>query len=844
MSTAKTILFANYAIANCGVHQYGHNLFDVLRESRRFEFVYAGITSLADLDDAVAKTACAALIVNHHPQTLSFVRIDAPRRYPVACIAVMHEMTKEEADCMSDGFFQYYVMGDPTLCTANRRVFATGRIIPAYENRSPLPEIVTIGSFGFSVGSKGFRRLVDVVQDEFDEAVIRINIPANGIIDKDATLAHEQLDRCRERLWKPGIRLVGSHEFMDAGKLLEFLASNTLNAFLYDYLPQAGISSAVDQAMTARRPLAITRSVMFRHLFDLKPPITIENASLREIIQNGIEPYRHLLTEWAPDRIRQRYESILEEIFLRKDQLSSNSNRRGSRHFEAPQGASGKRHMKFLIRVINGVKRRLTRYVWTPARYAWKWVTLNVLLLLGVKKPRGLYNRILDDRARIEYAGVIARLGQAVPGIMAKKIPRANIQQAFIFDAVKNFAAQFSKPRMLCIGSFEDTAAITLKKLGHSLMEIDPVINKLDLDAFTNLPTTKPGTYDIVFSTSVLEHVRDDEKFVRQMADLLAPGGVGILTCDFKEGYKIGDPVIDGDYRFYTKQDLSQRLLANLGDCELVDAPGWDCVAPDFELGGFKYTFATLAFRKRKERDFDVDWETLTPAEQARFFNQNGFLVIPGALTGKEVRQAVGEIKEHGLKGTTEDVWSAPFARRLVINDKLLSALKAIFGEGVRFFKAAYVESPPDSKHEISRQRKALHVDYGIGEPEGDFRNSAASWVNVAFYLTDLSAEHSPLWVVPGSNRDYSVVPASDHERFRAAAKMVLARAGDIVLFHSNTVHAASHNFSDETRHALFYSYRPAWAKPVGPVQEWPEAFIGSFPAEHRELLKGLNRGI
>jgi SAM-dependent methyltransferase len=836
------VLFANYAVANCGVHQYGQNLFDVLRESRRYDFIYAGIASLEDLDAAVAGTGSDVILVNHHPQTMPFIRVNGPRRYQVPCIAVMHELTKEEADGLGSNFLQYYVMGDPTLRTGNPRVFTTGRIIPAYNNHSPLPDVVTIGSFGFSVGSKGFRRVVDVVQEEFDEAVIKINIPANGIIDKDAALAREQLERCRQRLWKPGISLVGTHDFLDGSGLLEFLASNTLNAFLYDYLPRAGISSAVDQAMTARRPLAITRSVMFRHLFGLKPPITIEDASLTEIIRNGIEPYRHLLVEWAPDRIRQRYETILGQIMGQEDQHEPD--RKENQPSDAPQGASGARHMRYMQRILNGVRRRFDRYVWNPARYVGKWLAFKAQSLAGMHKPRSNYNRILDDRARIEYQEVIARLNRVVPDIITKKIARANIQQAFMLDAVEQFAGRFTNPRILCVGSFEDSAAVALKRLGHPLVEIDPAINKLDLNTFSHLPTTKPGSYDIVFSTSVLEHVRDDEKFVRQMANLLAPGGVGLLTCDFKEGYKIGDAVIDGDYRFYTKQDLSQRLLADLKDCELVDAPKWEGDAPDFELGGFKYTFATLAFGKREQPDFDVNWEAMTPADQARFFNENGFLVLPGALTKEEVQQAIAEIGTYGLKGTTEDVWRAPFARRLVTNHKLLPALKAIFGEDIRFFKAAYVETPPDRRAAIDQQRKALHVDYGIGEPEGDFRNSAASWVNVAFYLTDLSAEHSPLWVAPGSNREYAVVPASDLERFRKSAKMVLARAGDVVIFHSNTVHAASHNFSNETRHALFYSYRPGWAKAVGPVQEWPDEFLNSFSAEHRALLKGLNRGL
>jgi hypothetical protein len=230
--------------------------------------------------------------------------------------------------------------------------------------------------------------------------------------------------------------------------------------------------------------------------------------------------------------------------------------------------------------------------------------------------------------------------------------------------------------------------------------------------------------------------------------------------------------------------------------------------------------------------------------EQARFFDQNGFLVIPAALSQDEVKEAIEQIGRFGFKDTTEEIWGAPFTSRLVTNRKLLSVLRAIFGKDIRFFKGAYVESPPERRGASQRLRKALHVDYGIGESEGDLRNSAASWVNVAFYLTDLTRAHSPLWVVPGSNRTYGVVPEGNFEHLQDQAKMVLARAGDAVLFHGNTVHAGSHNFSTETRHALFFSYRPAWAKPAGPVPDWPESFVLRFAAEHRGLLKDLNVGL
>lgn len=844
MIDSSKVLFVNFAVSNCGVHQYGENLFSVLALSKKLNFEYADIRSLQDFDLAVERSEFAAVVVNYHPQTLPFIQVDMPRRFAIPCIAVMHEMTQSEADSMPRGIFQYYVMGDPTLRQNNEYVFSTGRIIPLYENETSPPETVTIGSFGFSVGSKGFQRLVDSVQEEFDEAIIRINIPANGIVDQDGLEARRQIDLCRARLWKPGIEFKATHEFFDKTQLMDFLATNTLNAFLYDYIPKAGISSATDHAMAARRPIAITRSIMFRHLHDLDPAITIENRRLKEIILSGTRPYDHLLDEWSPERICLRYEEIIEEVSCRKDRVilaeTASLRKTPQRNFLG----TGKGIMTLILRIVRAIWRRSMLYVVRPLIFSMKSVALNLLILLRVTRPRSRFNRILDDSARIEYARTIWRLTELTPEVMAKKIPRANIQQAFIFDAVKSFAGTFASPKILCIGSFEDSAAISLKKVGYVIEEIDPVINQLDLNGFYHLPTTERGTYDIIFSTSVLEHVQDDERFMTQMADLLAPGGVGILTCDFKEGYKVGDPVIGGDYRFYTKLDLLQRILGKLNDCTLVDAPQWDCSSPDFDLGGFKYTFATFVFRKSSNPDFSVPWDKLSITDQANFFDENGFLVIPAALSQSEVRQAIEEIRQFGLRGTTEDIWKAPFASQLVTNRKLLSALTAIFGKDIRFFKGAYVESPPENGGADRQLRKALHVDYGIGEPEDDLRNSAASWVNVAFYLTDLTPDHSPLWVVPGSNRTYRVVPASNLEHLQGQAKMVLARAGDAVLFHGNTVHAASHNFSTGTRHALFFSYRPAWAKPSGPVLEWPDAFVQDFPLEYRSLLKNLNVGL
>ncbi len=96
--------------------------------------------------------------------------------------------------------------------------------------------------------------------------------------------------------------------------------------------------------------------------------------------------------------------------------------------------------------------------------------------------------------------------------------------------------------KILSVGAFEDTAAIALKKLGFQIEFIDPVIN-YDLSTFMTKPSVKEQSYDIIISTSVIEHVEDDEKFIQDIAYLLKVGGWGILTCDFNNDYKEGDDI-------------------------------------------------------------------------------------------------------------------------------------------------------------------------------------------------------------------------------------------------------------------------------------------------------------
>jgi SAM-dependent methyltransferase len=184
-----------------------------------------------------------------------------------------------------------------------------------------------------------------------------------------------------------------------------------------------------------------------------------------------------------------------------------------------------------------------------------------------------LYNIALDDTERQRYSNDIEEMKRTVPEIMSKKIAEANVQQAFVKSAVEQFSEGKKKLNILCIGSYEDTAYETLIKKGYLITAIDPVIGS-DLNEFFKKKTTVKSSYDIIFSTSVIEHVQDDELFISQITDLLAPEGVAILTADFNDDFTEGDVKPHTDCRLYTKDPWSLEVLLD-------------------EVGGTQYTTKT-----------------------------------------------------------------------------------------------------------------------------------------------------------------------------------------------------------------------------------------------------------
>lgn len=586
-NTKEIVLFISHKPSRCGVYEFGINIAQSLKKSKQYTFKYSECNTSQEYYSCLRDTKPKVVIFNYYSVTMPWLSKKLMSDTDLVYVGIMHEVTQEKADSANNHFFDYHIAPDPTLLLKNPIVFKTGRLIPDYKNSYPIPTTPVIGSFGFGLKGKGFEKILSTVQKEYDQAIIKLHIPFAQFGDKSGQQAKTITQHCQSLLKKEGIQLKLSHDFLNKDQLLAFLAENTINVFFYDQYNGRGISSVTDYALAVDRPIAITQSTMFRHLFSSQPSICIENNSLSQIIKNGTQPLHCYQKEWQEDNLIWDYERILNKILSQKQSHKTPS-------------------LNLLCQPLLKIKEFFKKQ---PLNH---WVSKQIQHKeLIINKPKSLkyspidfpekivFNRILDNTARLQYKETIDKLFELCPTMMKHKIPEANVQQAFVLDTAHRLAVSFVSPKMLCVGSFMDTAVAGLNALGYQMDEIDPVLN-YDLNEFLHKPSTKLSNYDLIISTSVIEHVQDDLLFLKQISELLKPGGIAILTCDYNDQYKSGDPIPSVDFRFYTQNDFKKRLLPQLKDCSLIDSPQWDCLNPDFTYEKYKYTFATLVFQKNK----------------------------------------------------------------------------------------------------------------------------------------------------------------------------------------------------------------------------------------------------
>ena len=309
----KKIMFVNRSKKNCGIIDYGIRLHNIIKKSKKFLVYFSEVENADEFVHSYNYIKPDLILYNYYPTVLPFIDdnlLSNIRHIPH--VVIHHELwTKFTPNGV-------LVVDSTSPDFESNNIYSLPR--PLFENvefkdRKTYPYPV-IGSFGFGFQDKNFPRIADLVCQQFDKAIIRLNIPFATFGDESGHLAYKEVDKITDVIAKTNknIQLICTHDFLNHSEMLEFLHNNDVNIFLYDKHSDRSLSSTIDYALSVKKPIAISDSWMFRHINNVEPSIIVDNTPINDIISNGIEPLKPIYEKYSNESLINKFEYAISKI--------------------------------------------------------------------------------------------------------------------------------------------------------------------------------------------------------------------------------------------------------------------------------------------------------------------------------------------------------------------------------------------------------------------------------------------------------------------------------------------------------------------------------------------------
>ena len=246
---------------------------------------------------------------------------------------------------------------------------------------------------------------------------------------------------------------------------------------------------------------------------------------------------------------------------------------------------------------------------------------------------------------------------------------------------------------------------------------------------------------------------------------------------------------------------------------------------------------------------------TLLQEDQRRFFDDNGLLVVPGALTLREVAPLIAVcdrmIEEFER---AEDQYYVQ-CRPGVVQEKAFHPLLAhsstvplvvqLLSPNIHLHTTAIIYKFP--RADGGDQARGWHRDIGITEDLGHERLVRAG-IKVGYCLTDFPVPRSGFTLfAPGSHLLPTPLPIPRGRVDPEGAVDLCLKAGDAFLFENRVFHASAPNLSQRTSKVVILGYSYRWMggrrDNMSLVQPGPEV-LDQVDDIRRQLLGGSCDGL
>lgn len=243
-----------------------------------------------------------------------------------------------------------------------------------------------------------------------------------------------------------------------------------------------------------------------------------------------------------------------------------------------------------------------------------------------------------------------------------------------------------------------------------------------------------------------------------------------------------------------------------------------------------------------------TDWSSLTRAEQIRFIELEGYVVLPDLLSTEVLGKIREELRRLPMRcadysphqqGSENVQWTdSPTATDVIAHAPMIEFLKDLFGDEMICTSCGYGCSEP------GHPGVAIHTD---AQPYGSkifgLQSSSPILARALYYLDDQTPDCSPFKVIPRSHLSMHI-HGNPYNRFLSHTEemMVCCKAGSAAVINQNVFHGNFPNHSDRDRRLLAIAYRPSWAGPISDVEEdWDPEKVATLPEHIKPFFRSLN---
>lgn len=307
----KNVGFVTGPIKECGIHTYAMCVMEILKKSKKYNFHLLEVSNTTELLNLCQSKNIEGVIYNWHPAIMPWCTPDFVNQvtHLKQYIILGHELSFETKQFTNisgiltvDPLLPYVDISQPGV-----------RPITYYDDitYSPPGSILKIGTSGFGQQKKGFDALISILNQQFvnEDVILNVHSSVGYFVDPSGHTAMASI-RAYEHMLRPNIKLNITHQFFEKRELIQWLNGNDINLYCYHNYDGPGVSSSIDKALAARKPIGVNTSNYFKHI--CKDGINIYKTPIREILANGITPLQEYYNKWNPEKLLEQYEDMIE----------------------------------------------------------------------------------------------------------------------------------------------------------------------------------------------------------------------------------------------------------------------------------------------------------------------------------------------------------------------------------------------------------------------------------------------------------------------------------------------------------------------------------------------------